>query len=286
MTPSAKLPLLGVALLLLLTLLSVGSADERPRPKTVRQLITTLGKSGKDTEHLRLKIEGKAEGEDIGSLPKEMLVNLLYDKPGGRVLVEINSVYADGKKSKITTYSDVKQAARWIGTPGEKGLQVQALEPTVTLPNPWSIPPMLTFPGLFADWAQGYEALGREFSRSKRLNREPDENGRVSYRLNPSPSASPAMRNQIEAGMEVVAGFDSETGMMQTLTVQHNEPKAVVTLRVVEQSKELSKEELESFGIPDEVMELILNPPKRPKPLKDPFARTEKESGKNSKTDK
>ena len=136
-------------------------------------------------------------------------------------------------------------------------MKVRPLDPTLTLPNPWSLPAKLGFPGLFVDSLHGYKALAREFSRSSPINRQPDGAGLLWLELKPSATSGIVMRNEFNDGLRVKAGFAAEGGWLKELEITYRDPAAVLKLSVVEQTNHLSEADVADFGIPDEVMEAV-----------------------------
>ncbi len=65
------------------------------------------------------------------------------------------------------------------------------------------------------------------------------------------------MRSEFAVGVKVKAGFESESGIMKVMEVEHTKPASVLVMRVVELSTELTEKDVESFGIPDVVMEEV-----------------------------
>ena len=276
--PPKNQPLAAVVSSLLVAACAIQSADadletatSGARPKTVRELILDIGKESAATKQLKVKIVGEAKGKDLSELPEKMEIDLRYDKAGNRIRLVIDSKFSDGTTRKRTVYANKERAAVWsIGTgEGEEKLRAAPLEPTLVLPNPWALPVKLAFPGLFAESLHGYAALAREFSRSRPINSEPDEDGLLWFDLKPSSSSGVAMRNDFNAGLKAKAGFVAEGGWLKEMEVSYVKPEAVLNLKVVEQTNKLTEEDVADFGFPDEVTEAIKN---RPKPERSEYS--------------
>ena len=240
------------------------------RPVTVRDLFRKMGAPAAKSKQLKLRLEATITGKDLGAMPESMEIAVTYDKGENLVRVVNDSVFPDGMKKRTTTISDQKRGVSWTerkrledASVKEPKLEVRRLEPTQTLPNPWTLPVKLAFPGLFTDALHGHEALAREYSRSIRLNREPDEAGLMWFELRPSATSGTAMRNEFNAGLGVKAGFAADGGWLQELEVRYVKPKAVMKLRVVERSLELSEADQAAFEVPEKVMAAVKKMPKQ-----------------------
>ncbi|MGI9244629.1 MAG: hypothetical protein ACR2RV_27755 [Verrucomicrobiales bacterium] len=263
---------LVVAALLVTTLTpTLPVCAQSGRPKTVHDLILELGEKPREATQLRLKIEGKLVAKDLKGLPEEVKINLFYDEPTNRVRVVEESIYGSGAQKKITSLATKERALIWTERTPPAGevappLEVQAIDAALALPNPWRLPVKLGYSGMFADALHGYEALGREYARSSRMNREPDERGLVWFDLRPSPGAGKAMRYEFNAGLELKAAFAADSGWLQVVEVHYAKSDAVMTLTVIDRVTELSAEELEGFEFPQRV----LKAPRLPRGAKKP----------------
>lgn len=262
-------PLLVVATLIIAAHAVPPVAAQSARPKTIHDLILELGEKPKEAGQLRLKIDGKIVAEEADKLPESLEIELLYDEASNRIRVVDDAVYGDGARKMTTSLGTEQRALIWIertAPPGELAppLEVQAVEAALALPNPWRLPVKLGYSGMFADAVLGYEALGREYARSVRLNKEPDARGLVWFDLMPSPGAGVAMRYEFNAGLKLKAGFLAESGWLQEMEVHYAGSDAVMTLTVVERETELSEAELAAFEVPDAVLEAYRSRPKPP----------------------
>ena len=241
-------------------------AAQSGRPKTIHDLILELGEKPKGSSQLRLKIAGKIVAKEQDKLPESLVIDLFYDKLSNRIRVVDDATYGDGAKKKTTSLGTEERGLIWIERAAPAGevappLEVRAVEAALALPNPWRLPVKLGYSGMFADAVLGYEALGREYARSARLNREPDERGLVWFDLMPSPGAGTAMRYEFNAGLKLKAGFLADSGWLQEMEVHYANSEAVMTLQVVERETELSKEELSAFEVPAAVQQAYKDRP-------------------------
>jgi hypothetical protein len=242
-------------------------AAQSGRPKTIHDLILELGEKPKKATQLRLKLEGQLVAKNLGDLPKSIEIEVFYDEAGNRIRVVDDAVYASGAKKKTTSLGTKERALIWIERTAPAPevappMEVRSVDAALALPNPWRLPVKLGYTGMFADSVLGYEALGREYARSSRLKREPDERGLMWFDLRPSPGAGTAMRYEFNAGLKVKAGFAADSGWLEEMVVDYANSDAVMTLRVVERETELSEEELASFAFPEKVLEAYKNRPK------------------------
>ncbi|MFT4547961.1 MAG: hypothetical protein ACI8XO_002033 [Verrucomicrobiales bacterium] len=237
-------------------------------PKTVRDLILEIGEPCKKHKQLKLMIEGELVGKELKALPKSMVIDLRYDKAENRVRLISNSIFVDGATRKVIVDSDAGRAAKWVDLrAAEEGAEpvfrVERVAASQALPNPWRLPLALEFPGIFADAMHGYEALSREFARSKRLNKEPDPDGLVWFSLRPAPGVANVLQAEFNAGMKVKAGFATEAGWIERMEVEYPKAGATIKFKVVSRSTTLSEGEIAEFGIPGRVIDGL-------KPLRKP----------------
>ncbi len=251
-TQSLLLVVAGLFVTLALPIVSAADGDSPRSRKTVRDLILEIGAPGKEFKQLKLKIEGTVVGKEFATLPKKMTIDLRYDKAENRVYLKTDSTFGNDDTRSVTVYGNQERAVKWIERSprtegGEPIFIVERLEIPKTLPNPWRLPMGLKFPGMFADSLHGYEALSREFARSQRINREPDEEGLTWFNLRPSPGVANILQREFNSGMQVKIGVAADGGWMKRMQVNYPKSGSLIDFRVVEQSTELSEEDVAIF---------------------------------------
>ena len=234
-------------------------------PRTISELFRQMGEMpGKETQ-LKLKLEAVVTGKDLGTFPESMEIEVFYDKERSRVMVVNDSTYPDGGVKRSVTMSTKERAAIWseprsnalAEKPDDTKINVIPVEVTKTLPNPFTIPVKLAFPGLFTDALHGYQSLSKEYSMATRLNKEPDSDGLVWFDMRPSKKPDRAVRRKFNEGLEVKAGFAAEGGWLKQLEVKFAETEVVMKLKVTEQATELSEAELAAIEIPERVVDKV-----------------------------